>query len=419
MTRALRARVWRIPLLALAVVGLLVAWAWPQELPWLRAAGIVTGWAGSGLLLASLLLMLREPWLAARLGGLEHMYRWHHLLGVLAYLLLLVHPLALAAAVWAESPALAWATLAPWQQGWPVVSGWIALLGLMLGLQAALWPRLPYARWRLLHHLLSLGVVAGAAHLVALGLHGVMLAVPLLVLGLLAWRLLRADRGLGARPYVVREARPLSADTVEVLLRPLAEPLAAAPGQFVQAAFLDGARFHGCGEFHPYTVSGITAGGDLSLGIKALGDCTRHLQAVPVGCSVRVQGPFGHFLGTGEGPAFWLAGGIGITPFVAALRARPLTRPVRLLYLHRGGDPAPYADELAAFAAAQPLLHLQMVATGDALPDLAALLPDASLLRTLDCHLCGPPGLLDAAVALLRQCGVAPAHIHFERFDFR
>ena len=55
--------------------------------------GIVIGWVGCGLLLVSLLLMLREPRLARWLGGLERMYRWHHRTGVVAYVLLLVHPL--------------------------------------------------------------------------------------------------------------------------------------------------------------------------------------------------------------------------------------------------------------------------------------------------------------------------------------
>ena len=58
----------RLMLLTVLVVGALVLWSWPQALsPW-RAGGIVTGWVGSGLLLVSLLLMVREPWLARRLG---------------------------------------------------------------------------------------------------------------------------------------------------------------------------------------------------------------------------------------------------------------------------------------------------------------------------------------------------------------
>ena len=409
-----------IPLMAVVVVGALVFWAYPQDLPGWRSAGIATGWVGCGLLLVSLLLMVREPWLARWLGGLERMYRWHHGLGVWAYLVLLLHPLALAASAWSESPARAWATLSPWQQGWPVWSGWVSLLSMMAGLLIALWPRLPYAAWRTLHHLLSLSVIVGAAHLVLLGLHGVLLAVPVWVVALLLWRVARADQGLGAQPHVVRDVERLSPAAVEVTLRPLARPLGALPGQFVLAAFLDGPGFRGCGEYHPYTVSAIGADGSMALGIKALGDCTRQLQRVPPGCEVRVQGPFGQFFAAGAaGPSLWVAGGIGITPFVAALRNGPLTHPVRLLYLHRDHAGAPYADELRALATAQARLQLQTVDTGDAAPDLGPLLPDAAELRGLHCYLCGPAGLLDAAVPLLQQRGVPASHIHFERFDFR
>ena len=73
----------------------IVLWAWPESLPLWRSAAIVSAWAGSGLLAASLLLMVREPHLAHLLGGLENMYRWHHRSGILAYVLLLCHPLAL------------------------------------------------------------------------------------------------------------------------------------------------------------------------------------------------------------------------------------------------------------------------------------------------------------------------------------
>lgn len=104
---------------------------------------------------------------------------------------------------------------------------------------------------------------------------------------------------------------------------------------------------------------------------------------------------------------------------MAALRNGHLAHPVRLIYLHRDHAGAPYADELTALAATQPLLHLHIVDASDAVPDLGPLLPAAHELRGLHCHLCGPAGLLDAAVRLLRERGVAASRIHFERFDFR
>ena len=113
---------WRllsIPLLVGLFVALPVFWAYPDDLSSWRTAGIVLGWAGSGLLLASLLLMLREVRLASWLGGIERMTLWHHWTGLAGYLFLLLHPLALAAAAWSESPPLAWQLLSPVAQNWP------------------------------------------------------------------------------------------------------------------------------------------------------------------------------------------------------------------------------------------------------------------------------------------------------------
>ena len=109
-----------IPLLVLVSTAGPVFWAFPEGLSPARSLGIVLGWTGCGLLLASLLLMLRETWLSRWLGGLERMYQWHHHVGMAAYVLLLAHPLALAADAWPASPTLAWQTLSPFSQGWPV-----------------------------------------------------------------------------------------------------------------------------------------------------------------------------------------------------------------------------------------------------------------------------------------------------------
>ncbi len=417
-------------LLLPALVALLVAapvwWAFPAALTFWRSSAIVSGWGGCGLLLASLLLMQREPRLARWLGGLERIYRWHHWLGSGAYLILLLHPLALAADAWNEAPAQAWATLAPWQQGWPVWLGWAALLTLMAGLAAALAPRLRYAWWRRLHLLLVLAVLCGFGHLLLLGLDAALLWAPVLATLLMLWRALRADVGLAAQPYVVTRVTHPASDLVEVSLQPLGRAIAAQPGQFVFAAFGDGPNFHGCGEYHPFSISANSqANGTsvLALGIKALGDCTQHLQQLEPGVAVRLQGPFGEFLSpAASGPSLWIAGGIGITPFLAQLRAAVLQQPVHLIYLHRSTGAAhdtAYLAELQQLAQQQPALRLEVLATGDQPPDLAPLLPAGAELLNHACYLCGPPGLVDAAYKLLQSRGVPPGRIHFERFEFR
>ena len=415
-----RLRTLSLPTLLLLFVGVPVFWAFPEALPFWRAVGIILGWAGAGLLLFNLLLMVREVRLASSLGGLERITAWHHQTGMAAYLLLLLHPLALAAAGWAESPELAWKVISPLSENLAVWLGWGGLIFLMLGLAATFMSRLTYGVWRWLHSLLGGGVLIGFVHVLQLGISaGGLLALATAVL-ILLWRLLRVDLGTAAKPYIVTSVRSVAQSMVEVSLKPLAMPVDAVPGQFVLTAFFRGPSYRGCGEFHPFTISGIGLEHELRIGVKALGDCTRRMQSLEPGVSARVHGPFGEFLkDLPSRPLLWVAGGIGITPFIGCLRQQSVETPTTLIYLYRGEQDAAYLDELAALSKHSPKLALQTEATGTGLPNLSRLLPDAGALANHECYVCGPPGLIKLVSRALIDRGVPIERIHFEHFDFR
>ena len=167
-----------------------------------------------------------------------------------AYVLLLAHPLLLAADAWPDKRLLAWQTLSPFNQGWPVWLGWLALLLLMLGLAVTFEQRIPYRIWRWLHVGLGLGVLLGLLHLVMLGIEQPVWPILGLAAFFLGWRIVREDFGLAARPYIVRSARPVAEDMVEISLKPLAEAIAITPGQFVLVAFFSGPTFRGLSLIH-------------------------------------------------------------------------------------------------------------------------------------------------------------------------
>ncbi len=409
-----------LPTLLLLFVGAPVFWAFPEVLPFWRVVGIILGWAGAGLLLFNLLLMVREVRLASSLGGLERITAWHHLTGMAAYLLLLLHPLALAAAGWAESPDLAWQVISPFSENWPVWLGWAGLIFLMLGLATTFMSCLAYLTWRWLHSLLGVGVLIGFIHVLQLGISvGGLLALAAAVL-LLLWRLLRVDLGTAAKPYIVTSVRSVAQSMVEVSLKPLAMPVDAVPGQFVLTAFFRGPSYQGCGEFHPFTISGIGLEHELRIGVKALGDCTQRMQSLEPGVSARIHGPFGEFLkALPSRPLLWIAGGIGITPFIGFLRQQSVEIPTTLIYLYRGEQDAAYLDELIALAKHCPGLVLLAEATGTGLANLSRLLPEASALANHECYVCGPPGLIEAVSRALLDRSIPIERIHFEHFDFR
>ncbi|MDY6948303.1 MAG: oxidoreductase, partial [Pseudomonadota bacterium] len=266
----------------------------------------------------------------------------------------------------------------------------------------------------------SLAVLLGIAHAFAYRGPDTSLLLVAVPSGLaLGWRVLRADRGVGARPYEVESVTRIAAKTTEVILRPLATPLTIAPGQFVMAAFFQGAHYRGCGEFHPYTVCD-SRNGSLVLAIKALGDCTTRIQALEPGVAVRVQGPYGQFLADAARTAsLWIAGGIGVTPFVARLRAGDLSTPTEFIYTYRRPDAAPYMAELQEHAVHQPLLRLRALEVQEDPRPVFALFDDIQDLSSRQVYLSGPPLFVRAVADELHDRGVARSKIHLEEFEFR
>ncbi len=96
-------------------------------------------------------------------------------------------------------------------------------------------------------------------------------------------------------------------------IRPQA-PWIALPVSSPSSSFSDGPSR----EQHPFTISSGSHS-DLRFSIKASGDFTKALLAgVPVGSAARIEGPYGAFdYRRGRPHQLWLAGGIGITPFLS------------------------------------------------------------------------------------------------------
>ncbi len=410
-----------VPLTLLLLVVAPVAWYFPAGFPSWRATAAMAAWAGYGLLLMSLLLMLREVRISRWLGGVEHMTLWHHYVGIAAYLLLLCHPALLLLDGWRHSAQAGLAAIWPQPPGALVVSGWIAMLCMMAGLLATFLYKLPYRLWRLLHGLLGVAVLVGGVHILLLDADPLVWLMLVLAATALALRVLRIDLGCSAKRHVITQVTRIAADVVEITLQPLQPPATPVKaGELVFVGFRWRTLLGGTGEFHPFTVSGDGPGGALRIGIKALGAYTTALQQLPVGTEADVQGAHTGFLSERPPqPQLWMAGGIGITPFLAELRSTTLAQPTRLIYLAHSRAQAAYIDELEALALQQPQLQLQLMLTEGRRPALQSLLPPAQELATLTCYLCGPPGLTGQFIRALHACGVPDDHIHFERFDYR
>ena len=120
-----------------------------------------------------------------------------------------------------------------------------------------------------------------------------------------------------------------------------------------------------------------------------------------------------HAAQAGEGPTVLIAGGVGITPI--ASHAAALTSQARPFALHYSSRSR---DHLAMVAALQALcgqaLHLYADDEADSRLDLAAVLDQCQPNQHL--YVCGPKGMINAAIAAARERGWDDHHVHVELF---
>ena len=159
----------------------------------------------------------------------------------------------------------------------------------------------------------------------------------------------------------------------------------------------------------------------------------RALSALPVGTQARLEGPSGSLTLHSDRarPALFMAGGIGITPFMSILRQAAkdrLPQQMVLLYSNRRPEDAAFLAELQQLARQQPQ-NFRLVATMTGMGksqqpwDGATGAIDEALVRRICaelaapiCYLAGPPAMVEAVRQSLGDAGVNDDDIRSEEF---
>lgn len=407
--------------------------------PWLlrQQALYLTGVWAIGLMSLIMLLALRPAWLEGPLGGMDKIYRLHKWAGITAVAASAAHWLAklsstpLKALVDVQGRPARDAVLAILEGSRPLAKdlGEWTIYALLAMLAITLWRRFPYRTWRIAHRAMPLAYLALVLHTLALapayywtGPTGLLL-LPLLAGGACAALLSLAGRvGRGRRVTGrIRAVTPRLGGIVEVTCELGRQWPGHRAGQF---AFVTFDRGEGA---HPFTIASAPGAvpGRVTFQIKALGDYTGRLAGtLAPGQPVAVEGPYGRFEQPGQdsaGPQVWVAGGIGITPFLAWLEARQAGggAPVWLHYCVRDAATDPFASKLAQRCAALGNVTLQVHDAGHRLTADALAQGAVAAGRASDVWFCGPAGLSAALRRGLRRLGRNDVRWHQEAFDMR
>jgi predicted ferric reductase len=421
--------------------GALWLFARPPGEPLPRHVGQLFG--GESILLMSIALVLIStlPHVERIFGGIDYAAIWHRRLAIAGTVLLLPHvefaanpdatslgkALAVPAAI-GLTAMIVWAILPRWRTMLPG-----AFHGVVLRTRDT-WPvRLltrvlgGYERWRGFHRLTGLFVAAGFLHglLDATAFESTpMLRWSYVLIGgvglaFYAYRELLARHFLPHHDYQVKDVSTVAPGLVDVHLKPLGKALAFRPGQFamIYLETKDG------WQRHPFSISGAPDGEDIRITVKALGDHTAKLpDVVQPGMPAVVSGPYGRFdRRTGTVRQVWIAGGVGITPFLSWLRSLEGELAETVDFFVTSAGRSPFADEIQMIAQDHPRLTVHLIDTstdGRLTPDQVLEAVDADP-RELSVFMGGPDPMLRQFRRALRASGVRAANIHREYFHWR
>jgi predicted ferric reductase len=377
------------------------------------------------LMACALFLSARPKWAEPYFGGLDRMYITHRRTATVAFLLIFVHVLTVPITTTNLSLGNYLAI--------------IAFVGIVSIVLVTLAPRIPflsklsggtYEGWKNLKRFIGIFFIIAFIHALTIpdpldALVAISWVQIFFIIGTVSYLYTELFGRLFKKylPYTVKAAKHPNGSSTEVTLRAKKNPIKKQrAGQFLFVRFPGDKTLN---ESHPFTISSAPSEDDLRLTVKASGDFTRylfnHLQA---GTDAVIEGAYGMFdYKLGSQKQIWVAGGIGLTPFLSFIRDMDgnLDHDVDFYYTVRHTEEALYLDEIKAAAIANPRLktHVRFSATDGSLTVEEIIENAGGDLHGYDIYLCGPLPMIQAFTRKFQEHGVSGSNIHYEEFNFR
>jgi predicted ferric reductase len=348
-------------------------------------------------------------------GGLDKMYMVHRRAGIFAVAFLILHFIVIP-----KSPEFA--------IGKPM--GLLALVLILIGVIISAAPvfkrKIKYHKWINFHKSMGLFYVIGIAH--SFNVSTLTSELPIVrtyvygwaFIGIVAWiyRAFLYNIFNKKLDYTVQTIKHFADDTMEILLAPDTKKLAFDAGQFAFVAY-DGINGN---EPHPFTISNHPGDDHLRFTVKALGDYTADLQtSLKNGTKAKVQGAFGQFdFKKGQHrKQLWLAGGIGITPFLSFLREVDTDYSVMLVWSIKSIDQANYKNEIESIVAQKNNIDFVLWDSDSKGRFSIDKKYKSATIKNHSIFICGPEVMRESYIKQLLEKGVSIQDIHYEEFSFR
>ncbi len=361
--------------------------------------------------------------------GLDKLFRIHRIFGVIGFIFIAIHPLFL--------------FISDKLQGYdsklftPLkVIGIISLLLLSLSAIVAMIYgiiKMKYETWKNIHKIMYIVFPLAFIHSARIGsdlirswtlkiFWWVLLAcyIAILIYKLFMYFKIRKN------PFKISEIKQETHDTWSLFFEGKYKKYK--PGQFSIVRLIKNGKVS---ESHPFTISSSPTRDKISITVKSVGDFTSKIKDTKTSDQAYIDEPYGvlSFLNYDEKNLVFIAGGIGITPFISMLRYvydKKLEKNIILIWGNKTSDDIAFKDELEMLESKIPSFKVVHVMSNQndwqgekGFIDSEKLKKYIKDFQNSQFFVCGPPIMMKKVIKALKELGVSNRKIHYERFALR
>jgi predicted ferric reductase len=391
---------------------------------------------GIVLLAQNYLLSTRLRILEKYYGGLDKLYKTHDFIGKSAFLLIILHLLSLLL-FYSNNYEIFITLIIPFISSGsvPKTFGILSLYSYVILIFFTIVKFLPYHIWKFTHSLIGIPFFFGAIH--AFGAESdVKYFFPLqlwigfwIFVGISSYiyKLLLYKYIGPKKLYSVTDIIDKGQKIYELHLEPKSHRLNYEPGEFVFVSFINNEWINS--HSHPFTVSSSPHLENIRISFKEVGDYTSKLKLAQKGDLVNIYGSYGEFSSYVFSPykkQIWIAGGIGITPFLSMLGYEVLNKDkkdINIYYSVRNKEELVYDNEINDLIKQSDdnIKHFRHTTSSDSRLSAAKIINDIGKdnIQQYLILMCGPDAMMRSLQKQFISHGISKDMIVFEEFNFR
>jgi len=362
-------------------------------------------------------------------GGLDITYRFHSYMGKLAAIIILAHPLFLMIQRFTGIETIQ-RYLVPGTIeffNWGIVAFWLLLLLVIF----TLFVKMPYGWWKYTH-LVMVAVFLFASYHVFLDYTNAQRSPGLtlkeiwmfgiIIVGLVSLVYKELLYPFLGKSFKVTKVNPIGLVT-EVYMESVKGKMNFIPGQFVFIAVMDSKELSN--ESHPFGITSSVNDSGIRVSIKALGDWTKKAPLIKPGNTIHVWGPYGMFNWESVEKyqkQVWIAGGIGVAPFLAMTKYAndiKTDKDITLYYVEKNAGECEYNAELSEMTKDGRVKFYNHYDDSDGFLTAKAVQEKVGDLKDAVVMICGPKPMMRALKKQFLDMGLKPEQIKEEEFEMR